>query len=303
MSATTQQVSNAEQVRDRVHRMWGTVAASWGEHADEVEERAAVVTRTMIDAVGPVAGDEVLELACGAGGLGLVIAEMVSPGGRVVLSDVAPEMVAIAADRATRHGARHAATAAVSSRVLDLEHLDLPDACFDIAVCREGLMFALDPTRAATEIARVLRPGGRLALAVWGPRTRNPWLGVLLDTVQEHTGSPVPPAGIPGPFSLAGDGALAGILTQAGFEEIQVQELAVPTHDASFDAYWRLRTELAGPFKGLLAALPDDQRTLIRETVHTRLSKYQTPAGLTIPGVSYLASARRPDRGETAFAD
>jgi ubiquinone/menaquinone biosynthesis C-methylase UbiE len=159
MSATTQQVSNAEQVRDRVHRMWGTVAASWGEHADEVEERAAVVTRTMIDAVGPVAGDEVLELACGAGGLGLAIAEMVSPGGRVVLSDVAPEMVAIAARRAEAAGLRN-----VAPKVIDLERIAEPDAAHDAVLCREGLMFVPDPAAAAGEIARVLRPGGRVVM-------------------------------------------------------------------------------------------------------------------------------------------
>src|SRR6185295_2765066 len=96
----------------------------------------------------------------------------------------------------------------VSTRVLDLEQIDMPDASFDIVVCREGLMFALDSVRAASEIARVLRPGGRAAIAVWGPRDRNPWLGVLADAVQQHTGVPVPPPGTPGPFSLGADGAL-----------------------------------------------------------------------------------------------
>lgn len=294
MSAKPIELATAAQVRDRVHRMWGSVAGSWGEHADHVEKRAAEVTRRMIDSVGPVPGEEVLELACGAGGLGLAIADQVAPGGRVVLSDVAPEMVAIASARAARHERADGAAAQVSAQVLDLEQIDMPDASFDIVVCREGLMFALDPVRAATEIVRVLRPGGRAALAVWGPRDRNPWLGVLADAVQQHTGTPVPPPGTPGPFSLGSDGALEMTLTTAGFEQISVQRMDVPTDDASFDDYWNLRTDLAGPLKKRLAALPPEDLTAIRETVRARLSRYQTSDGLRIPGVALLASARRP---------
>jgi len=161
-------------------------------------------------------------------------------------------------------------------------------------------MFALDPTQAVSEIARVLRPGGRLAVAVWGPRDRNPWLGVLADALQEHRGTPVPPPGIPGPFSLGAPGALASTLAGAGLEHVRVDEVAVPTHDASFEDYWALRTDLAGPMKKLLAALPAHDLATIRETVRERLSRYQTDAGLRIPGLAYIGSARRPTPDDQA---
>ncbi len=294
MSSEAAQLPSAEQIRHRVHQMWDSVAESWGEHVDHVERRAEAVTRLMIDAVAPAPGDEVLELACGAGGLGLAIADQVTPGGRVVLSDVAPEMVAIASTRAAGRDQDGGAAAQVSAQVLDLEQLDVPDDSFDIVVCREGLMFALDPVRAATEIARVLRPGGRAAFAVWGPRDRNPWLGVLAEAVQQHTGTPVPPPGVPGPFSLGADGALETVLTAAGLEHIGLQPVDVPTHDASFDDYWRLRTDLAGPLKSRLAVLPAQDLAAIRETVRERLSQYERADGLRIPGLAYVASARRP---------
>ena len=133
-----------------------------------------------------------------------------------------------------------------------------------------------------------------MAIAVWGPRDRNPWLGVLADAVQQHTGTPVPPPGIPGPFSLGADGALETTLTAAGLEQVSVQQVDVPTHDASFDDYWQLRTDLAGPLKKRLAALPAQDLTAIRETVRARLSRYQTSDGLRIPGLAYVGSARRP---------
>jgi SAM-dependent methyltransferase len=168
------------------------------------------------------------------------------------------------------------------------------EGSFDVVLCREGLMFALEPVRAASEIARVLRPRGRVAVAVWGPRDRNPWLGVLADAVQEHTGMPVPPTGTPGPFSLGADGALESTLTAAGLEHVSVQPVHVPTHDASFDDYWQLRTDLAGPLKQRLAALSAQDLIAIRETVRDRLSRYQTSDGLKIPGLAYVGSARRP---------
>ena len=294
MSASTAPGPIAEQVRNRVHQMWGAVAGSWAEHADEVEHRSKAVTQAMIDAVAPEPGDSVLELACGAGGLGLAIADRVAPGGSVLLSDVAPEMVTIAAARAAHRGEHGDGSALVNARVIDLEQIDLPDDSFDIVVCREGLMFALDPRRAAREIVRVLRPGGRVAVAVWGPRSRNPWLGILADAIQERTGSPVPAPGVPGPFSLGDEGVLENTLTAAGLQHLQVEEVAVPTHDDSFEEYWQLRTALAGPLKRLLAGLPAEDLAVIRETVRSRLSQYQQADGLTIPGLAYVASAVRP---------
>ncbi len=293
MSPETVNPAPAEQVRHRVHQMWGSVAESWGEHADHVEQRAETVTRLMIEAVAPTKGEAVLELAGGAGGLGLAIADRIT-GGHVVLSDVAPEMVAIAAARAARRDrVVGATTTQVTTRVLDLEQIDAPDASFDVVVCREGLMFALDPVRAATEITRVLKPGGRAAIAVWGPRERNPWLGVLADVVHQHTGVAVPPPGTPGPFSLGDDGALERTLTAAGLERVVVQQVAVPTDDASFDDYWQLRVDLAGPLKKRLAGLPAQDLAAIRETVRARLSEYATSEGLRIPGLALVGSGRR----------
>jgi enediyne biosynthesis protein CalE5 len=294
MSPHTVSQPTAEQVRNSVHRLWGSVAESWGEHAAQVEQRAEVVTRLMLDAVSPAPGDEVLELACGAGGLGLAIADHVTPGGRVVLSDVAPEMVTIAAARAARRTEPGGAPVQITAQVIDLDKIQLPDASFDIVVCREGLMFALDPTQAVSEIARVLRPGGRVAVAVWGPRDRNPWLGVLADALQEHRGTPVPPPGVPGPFSLGAPGALASTLTGADLEQVRVEEVSVPTDDESFEDYWQLRTDLAGPMKQILAALSAQDLAIIRETVRERLSRYQTAEGLRIPGLAFIGSARRP---------
>jgi ubiquinone/menaquinone biosynthesis C-methylase UbiE len=159
------QTTEQQDLRQGLHAMWAAVATGWGEHADFVDRRGRALTETLLDRAAPQPGERVLELACGPGGLGLAAAERIGPGGAVVLSDVALEMTAIAGRRAAEHGLDNVTTA-----VLDIERIDQPDASYDVVLCREGLMFALDPGQAAREIRRVLRPGGRLALAVWGPR-------------------------------------------------------------------------------------------------------------------------------------
>ena len=294
MSPETVQRPTAEQIRNRVHQMWGSVAESWGEHVDHVEQRAEAVTRLMIDAVAPVPGDEVLELACGAGGLGLAIADRVTPGGRVVLSDVAPEMVAIASARAAgrdqvdrvRHPGQRAGPRPGADRPARrlIRHRRLPRGTHVRTRPASG-----PPPRSPESCGQVAERPSRCGV----PRDRNPWLGVLADAVHQHTGTPVPPPGTPGPFSLGADGALETTLTAAGLEQVSVQPVDVPTDDASFDDYWQLRTDLAGPLKKRLAALPAEDLTAIKETVRERLSRYQTSEGLRIPGLAYVGSARR----------
>ena len=264
-----------------LHAMWAAVAAGWGEHADEVDQRSSDLTEGLLDAAGISRGARVLELACGPGGLGMAAAERVGPDGEVVLSDVAAEMTAIAARRAAERG-----LANVTTRELDLERIAEPDARYDAVLCREGLMFALEPARAVAEIRRVLRPEGRFALAVWGPRERNPWLGIVLDAVGAQLGAPVPPPGIPGPFAL-GDPAQLRDLVGA-----EVDEVSVPLHADSFDAWWSRTTALAGPLSKMLAVQPPDTLDAIRARAREAARAYETDDGVHFPGVSLLASGR-----------
>jgi len=273
--------------RAHLHGMWSAVAGSWAEHADFIDRRAAGVTRELLRRAAPRPGERVLELACGPGGVGIEAAALVQPG-EVVLSDVAPEMTAIAAARVAERG-----LANVSTCELDLEQIEQPDASFDVVLCREGLMFAADPGRAAAEIARVLRPGGRVAAAVWGPRERNPWLGVVFTAVSAQLGQPVPPPGVPGPFSLDDAGRLAGLMTAAGLDDVVVDELDVPMRAATFDEWWTRTSALAGPLARRLESLPAPAAQALRGRLEEAVQPYATPSGLEFPGVTLIASGRR----------
>jgi ubiquinone/menaquinone biosynthesis C-methylase UbiE len=285
-SATTPDHGEA---RVQLHGMWAGVAGSWAEQAEFVDARHTNVTRWMLETALPQPGERVLELACGPGGPGLTAAALVGPAGEVVLSDVAAEMTAVAAARAAALGLGN-----VRSRLLDLERIEEPDAAYDVVLCRDGLQFALDPAGAAREIRRVLRPGGRLALAVWGPREHNPWLGLVLDAASAELGAPLPPPGFPGPFSLAGAGELFGLLTRAGLAHVSVSELRVPLRASSFEEWFARTTSLAGPLAKRLASLPGDVAERLRARVRATTEPYRTPSGLEFPGVALLASAQRP---------
>lgn len=271
--------------REALRGMWASVAPAWGEHADRVDDRDEVVTAAMLDAVSPLPGERVLELACGPGGLGLAAATRVGPDGLVVLTDVADEMIAIAGGRAKALGLGN-----VEARARDLEAIDEPDGSFDVVVCREGLMLVADPLRAAGEIVRVLRPGGRAAVAVWGPRAANPWLGVLFDAITERTGMPVPPEGLPGPFSLDDPDRLRRVLDGGGLVEVSVREVPLPFVAASFEEWWAMVPALAGPLAVVLAGLPDDVRADIRSSAERALSVHAVGGGYAIPGVSLVGS-------------
>jgi SAM-dependent methyltransferase len=270
--------------------MWDGVATAWGEHAAYADDRGAAVTEVLLDRATLHPGDRVLELACGPGGGGLAAAARVAPGGEVVLSDVSEEMAEIAAERAAARGITN-----VQTRVLDLEEIDEPDGSFDVVLCREGLMFALDPARAVGEIERVLEPGGRVAVAVWGERARNPWLGVVFDAVTEQTGFPVPPPDVPGPFALEDTARLRELFVGAGFVDVEITEHDTPVRAASFDEWWDRTSSLAGPLAAIVAALPDDAANALRTRLQRTVAEYRTSGGFELPGVSVLLTARRSD--------
>jgi ubiquinone/menaquinone biosynthesis C-methylase UbiE len=276
-----------DELRSQLHGMWSSVAPGWAAHAAFVDERGAAMTERMLALTHPQPGDLVLELASGPGGVGLAVAPLVAPG-EVVVSDVAAEMTEIAAERARALGLTN-----VTPRVLDLEQIDEPDASFDVVLCREGLMLVPDPLRAGREIRRVLRPGGRLAVTVWGSRTRNPWLAVVFDTVSEQLGAPVPPLGLPHPFSLDDADRLAALLDAAGLADVEVGEVATPYRAASVDEWWERTAALAGPLAQRLRSLPDAAARALRARARAAVSEYETPDGLVIPGVALVASATR----------
>jgi SAM-dependent methyltransferase len=270
------------------HAMWEGVAAGWADHAEDADRRSAALTERMLDAAAVAPGSRVLVLAGGPGGLGIAAAGRVGGSGTVVLSDVVPAMVETALGRAHACGLNN-----VIGAVRDLEAVDEPDGTFDAVLCREGLMFAVDHARAVAEIARVLRPRGRVVVAVWGPRADNPWLGIVLDALGAAVGMELPPPGIPGPFALGDEDGLAALLAGAGLVDVRVEAVRVDLEAMSFDEWWSRTRALAGPVSGIVDGLDPDTRARLEDRLRADVAPFTHEGRVVLPGVSLLASATR----------
>lgn len=239
---------------------WSAAARSWARAAEEEEANAsAAASRWMLEAAGLQPGQRVLELACGAGRVGLQAASQVGPDGTVLCSDFSQEMVDAVAERAERLGVPN-----VETRLLDSQQLELPDAEFDVLLCRFGYMLMADPQQALRESARVLRPDGRLALIVWGTAEQNPWLWLIIEALIDHLNAPMPEPGTPGPFSLGEPERLQSVVESAGLIEVEVEAIATEQVYDSLDAWWDELLEVSGPLAAMLKALPEVDREAIR---------------------------------------
>ncbi len=270
---STMQTPPLEEVRRHSAGMWEAVSGAWSDHADFIDRRATPLTERMLELAALQPADRVLELAAGADGLGIAAAQRA---GSVVISDIAPGMIAAASERARGLGN-------VETRVLDLEAIDEPDLSFDVVLCRDGLMLVPDPARAATEIRRV---GGRFVVAVWGAPERNPWLSTIFRIVSRETGIQVPPPGMPSPFSLADPDRLRAVLGDG----VTIEEVSVPYRAGSFDEWFSRSSALAGPLAKRLASLPAPVLERIRAKVREAASDYVTADGIEFPGLALVAA-------------
>ncbi len=238
--------------------MWDSVAPGWEANAGFVDEQLAMATEALLDAAEIREGDRVLDLAAGPGGAGLAAVQRAGSTGRVVLSDVAAEMVAVAAKR-VGPGAQ------VSTAVFDQSAIDFGDATFDAVINRHGLMFVEDPGQTVAEAVRVLRARGRYAVMTWDRRELNPWLGLVLDAVGAQFGVPFPPPNVRGPFSLDTPDVLTSVLQDGGLDNVTVEAMSTPMRAASLEEWWERVPQLAGPLALALAGMDADVRDAIGE--------------------------------------
>lgn len=268
--------------------MWNSVAPAWEANAGFVDGHLAAATQALLRAAGIREGAAVLEVAAGPGGAGLAAAEIVGPGGSVLLSDDAPEMVAAAARRA--QGRPNVAAA-----IFDQSAIEAEDDSFDAVISRHGLMFAEDTAATVREAARVLRPGGGYAAMTWGPRTENPWLGLVLDAVGDQFGVPFPPPTIRGPFALEDARELATALEDGGLTGVLVERVETPMRADSVEAWWDRVPKLAGPVAMALAAMEHE----IRDAIAQRAMDSAAAAarhgsdGIVLDGAVLIASGRK----------
>jgi ubiquinone/menaquinone biosynthesis C-methylase UbiE len=256
-----------QQAAEAWHR-WGPTLAAWLGPATEI----------MLDlaAIGP--GDRVLDVAAGAGEPALTTAARVGPTGSVLATDIAADILAYAAAVARDRGLSNVAT-----RVMDGEHLEVPDAAFDAVLSRVGLIYFPDQQRALAEMRRVLKPGGRVAAIVYTTPEQNRFFSIPVSIIRRRAQLPPPVPGQPGPFSLGGPGVLADAYRRAGFRAIETRVVAAPLRMASAAECVRFERESFGALHQMLAGLSAAEQDAAWDEIEGELAQFEGSDGFAGP--------------------
>jgi SAM-dependent methyltransferase len=278
---------DAEAYRADSRELWEAAAAGWARDRESFQRDAIEVSRWLLDAVRLQPGHTVLELAAGPADTGLMAAELVAPGGRAVITDSAEAMVEAAKARAKEVGATN-----VEIRPMEAEWIDLPAASVDAVLCRWGYMLLADPEAALRETRRVLRPGGRVALAAWDGPEANPWIALMGRVMLERGLVEPEPPDLPGPLAFGRPGRIEELLDAAGFDDIEVEPLDFAFHAPSLDEWWAHAIRTSGRFAAVVAELSPAEHYALRDAVDAAYAPYVAADGsLEIPARALVAAA------------
>jgi SAM-dependent methyltransferase len=261
---------------------WDAVATGWERRAALFRDATGELTERLVALLAPRPGEVVLELAAGIGDTGFLAAARLGPDGLLLSTDAAPEMLAAARRRAAELQLDN-----VEFRQLDAMDVRLPDASVDGVLCRFGIMLLADPARALSEIVRVLRPGGRVALAVWASADENDWMTATGRSALELGLAERPEPGAPGPFRLADTDELRGLLEAAGLRLEALEDVPVCWRTESLAEWWDAVRDTSPTLEALLADLTPEQAGALREAAEQRLQRHVAQDGsLAVPGVA-----------------
>jgi SAM-dependent methyltransferase len=261
----------------------GEEGASWAAQAERYDAAGAGYNRRLLEHILP--SDDVLDIGCGNGGTSRAAARAA----RSVLGiDLSSQMLAYAQKKAAAEGLTNITYVQADAQVHPFDA-----ASFDIAISRMGAMFFADPVAAFSNIGRALRPDGRLALVAWQSLQNNEWISSMRSALSMGRDLPEPPVGMPGPFGLADPDVDRRILSDAGYEDIAVEDVAEPiTWGRDVDDAYEFVSDV-GPVRGLLADLDDAQKAEALAALREMLAGHATPDGVCFGSRAWLITAHR----------
>ena len=275
-----------ETYRETSLQTWDQMAPGWEDKREWLLEFTGRINDRLLDQAQPQPGQSILDVAAGTGDLGFAAAERVGADGKVLCTDFSPEMVEAARRNGERQGLSN-----VEYRVLDAERMDLDDDSFDGVLCRWGYMLMADPAAALSETRRVLRDGGTLAFAVWQTPDRNQWAAIPGMTLVQRGHMPPPEPGAPGIFAMGEADRVVELVTGAGFDKPQLEELTFEWR-YSDDDLWETITRLAGPLAAVIKGLPEEEQQQTRAAIEENLAQYRQNGELVVPAACWGVTTR-----------
>ncbi len=256
-----------EQIREQQKETWNKFSPGWKKWDDLFMDFLGPMGDEIIRLLNPKGNDAVLDVAAGTGEPGLTIASKLK-GGKVVITDLAQDMLEIAKENAIRRGIHN-----IETRACDVCEMPFADHAFDAVSCRFGFMFFPDTLLAAKEMARVLKPGGRIATAVWNVPEKNFWVTAIMGAINRNMELPAPPPDAPGMFRCAKEGYLTNLFEQAGLKNISVKEVAGKLNCKTTDVYWNAMNEVAAPVVAALSKAGAAMKEKIKNEVYQAVNQ------------------------------
>ena len=263
----------------------GTEGQYWASHADDYDAGIAGYHQPLLELAAIGRGDTVLDVGCGTGQTTRDAARLASEGSALGV-DLSSAMLEVARARAEQ-----AALPNVSFLQADAQVHRFEPATFDIAISRTGTMFFGDPAAAFANIAAALRPGGRVAFAVWRERSENEWFTAFTGALSAGRDLPAPPPGAPHPFSMSDPDRVRRLLTDAGFNDIALSEARSPM---TFGATAQLAHDFVlGQLGWLISDLDETRRRTALRALMQTMQDHESSEGVRFGSATWLISARR----------
>lgn len=267
----------------QVKDYWRSSADAWLGHADTMARMADRFNQPLLAAADIQPAQTVLDLASGAGEPALTAARLVGPSGTVIASDLVSDML---------HGlTRRDGAGALKFTAADMQRLPFQSACFDRVLCRFGIMFVPDPLAALSSVRRVLRPGGRAAFMVWGPRGDQTMFPLLADAIEAVLGIE-PDSHHHQIFRFGATGSLTEIFEQAGFTDIEESEHRYSPLAPGNMPFWRPQLKMS--FAGHIAGHNDDTLRALDQEIQQRLESCREGEGYRLAAHIRIVSGTAP---------
>lgn len=250
-----------EQIRDQQKASWNKFSPGWKKWDNLMMDFLNPMGNEIVTSLNLKDTDIVLDIASGTGEPGLTIAKILK-NGKVILTDLSEDMLKVALENANQKGINN-----IETQVCDVSELPFPDNTFDAVSCRFGYMFFPDVKLATKEIARVLKPGGRIATSVWNIPEKNFWVTAIGGTINKNMQLQPPPPDTPGMFRCAQNGYMKDIFHQAGLKNIFEKEVTSKLNCGTAEVYWNMMTDVAAPFVAALSKADDTMKNRIKNEV------------------------------------
>lgn len=274
-------------IREQQRQSWNKFSGGWKKWDSMTMSFLKPAGEEIIRRLNPAGSDVILDIAAGTGEPGLTIAAMI-PEGKVVITDLAEDMLAIAAENAALRQITN-----IETRACDVCELPFADSSFDAISCRFGFMFFPDMQLAANEMVRVLKPGGRIATSVWDIPEKNFWVTAIMGTIQKNMDLPPNPSGAPGMFRCCKPGLMKELFEKAGLTNITETPVNSQIISDSIDGYWNMMTEVGAPIVAALSKATGDQTKKIKKEVFELVAEKYGISNIAIDAASIVISGQK----------